>query len=290
MRVFHALKPINAITSPWLALKEILFIVFGAILMAIGTGSFLLPNQLSSGGFSGIATVLYYFFKIDMSKSIIFLNVPLFIIGLFKLGWKFILRTVFATTIYSYAIDISNNIIVVEDRVLASIYGGIVIGIGLAFILKTNTSTGGTDLLALILQNNKINLKVGNIIAIVDIIVVFLNLIAFRDIEIGLYSAISIFMIGKLIDVIFEGINYCKVLYIISEKYEDLTEIINKELKRGATGLYANGSYSRKNKMVIMCVSKRNELEKIKVIISKVDKDAFLIITDAREVYGLGFK
>ena len=277
MRVFHALK-------------EILFIVFGAILMAIGTGSFLLPNQLSSGGFSGIATVIYYFLKIDMSKSIIFLNVPLFIIGLFKLGWKFILRTVFATTIYSYAIDISNNIIVVEDRVLASIYGGIVIGIGLAFILKTNTSTGGTDLLALILQNNKINLKVGNIIAIVDIIVVFLNLIAFRDIEIGLYSAISIFMIGKLIDVIFEGINYCKVLYIISEKYEDLTEIINKELKRGATGLYANGSYSRKNKMVIMCVSKRNELEKIKVIISKVDKDAFLIITDAREVYGLGFK
>ena len=277
MRVFHTLK-------------EILFIVFGSILMAIGTGSFLLPNQLSSGGFSGIATVLYYFLKIDMSKSIIFLNVPLFIIGLFKLGWKFILRTVFATTIYSYAIDISNNIIVVEDRVLASIYGGIVIGIGLAFILKTNTSTGGTDLLALILQNNKINLKVGNIIAIVDIIVVFLNLIAFRDIEIGLYSAISIFMIGKLIDVIFEGINYCKVLYIISEKYEDLTEIINKELKRGATGLYANGSYSRKNKMVIMCVSKRNELEKIKVIISKVDKDAFLIITDAREVYGLGFK
>lgn len=272
------------------ALKEIFFIFFGAILMAIGTGSFLLPNQLSSGGFSGIATVFYYFFKIDMSKSIIFLNVPLFIIGLFKLGWKFILRTVFATTIYSYAIDISNNIIVVEDRVLASIYGGIVIGIGLAFILKTNTSTGGTDLLALILQNNKINLKVGNIIAIVDIIVVFLNLIAFRDIEIGLYSAISIFMIGKLIDVIFEGINYCKVLYIISEKYEDLTEIINKELKRGATGLYANGSYSRKNKMVIMCVSKRNELEKIKVIISKVDKDAFLIITDAREVYGLGFK
>lgn len=272
------------------ALKEILFIVFGAILMAIGTGSFLLPNQLSSGGFSGIATVIYYFLKIDMSKSIIFLNVPLFIAGLYKLGWKFILRTIFATFIYSYAIDISNSIIIVEDRVLASVYGGIVIGIGLAFILKTNTSTGGTDLLALILQNNKINLKVGNIIAIVDIIVVFLNLIAFRDIEIGLYSAISIFMIGKLIDIIFEGINYCKVLYIISEKYEDLTDSINNELKRGATGLYANGSYSRKNKMVIMCVSKRNELEKIKTIISKIDKDAFLIITDAREVYGLGFK
>lgn len=272
------------------ALKEIFFIFFGAILMAIGTGSFLLPNQLSSGGFSGIATVIYYFFKIDMSKSIIFLNIPLFIAGLYKLGWKFILRTIFATFIYSYAIDISNSIIIVEDRVLASIYGGIVIGIGLAFILKTNTSTGGTDLLALILQNNKINLKVGNIIAVIDIIVVFLNLIAFRDIEIGLYSAISIFMIGKLIDIIFEGINYCKVLYIISEKYEDLTDSINNELKRGATGLYANGSYSRKNKMVIMCVSKRNELEKIKTIISKIDKDAFLIITDAREVYGLGFK
>lgn len=258
--------------------------------MAFGTACFLLPNQLSSGGVSGIATVLYYFFGINMSTSIMFLNIPLFILGTFKLGGRFIIKTIFATYVYSYAIDLLDGLIIVEDSLLASIYGGIVVGIGLGMVLKANTSTGGTDLLALILQNKSANLTTSNIVGIIDIIVVFLNLIAFRNIEIGMYSVISIFMIGKMIDIIFEGINYCKMIYIISDKYDELSSHINKELKRGATGIYAKGCYSNKNKIIIMCVSKRNELGKVRKIINKIDKDSFLIISDAREVYGLGFK
>lgn len=128
------------------------------------------------------------------------------------------------------------------------------------------------------------------IITITDAIIIFSNLIAFRELEIGLYSAISIYIIGKMIDIVFEGVNFCKVIYIVTDKYEELINAITIELKKGATGLYGKGSFSHKNKMVIMCVSKRKDIEKIKNISKEIDPDAFIIVNDAREVYGLGFK
>lgn len=289
MRVFSIFK--SKLYKIYTFLKDLFFIVIGCLFAAIGTGSFLLPNQLSSGGFAGIATIVYYFYEINMATTIIALNIPLFIIGFFKLGPKFILKTIFATILYSVMIDYFElNTQIIEDRFLASIYGGIFIGIGLALVLKANTSTGGTDLIAHIAQNYKINLKMSTIITLVDAIVIISNLFAFKNLEIGLYSVIAIYIIGKMIDVVFEGINFCKVIYIVSDKYEELVEIINMQIKRGATGLYGKGSYTHKNKMVIMCVSKRNDIEKIKNISKQIDPSAFIIVTDAREVYGLGFK
>lgn len=258
---------------------------------ALGTGAFLLPNQLSSGGFSGIATIIYYFLKVNMATTILILNIPLFIIGFIKMGPKFILKSIFATVLYSIMIDVfKNQKNIIQDKFLASTYGGILIGLGLALVLKANTSTGGTDLIAHIAQNYKINLKMSTIIIIIDVIVIGANLIAFKNLEIGLYSVIAIYISGRIIDIVFEGINFCKVIYIISEKYDELVELINLEMKRGATGLYGKGSYTQKNKMVIMCVSKRNDIEKIKNIAKKIDPKSFIIVTDAREVYGLGFK
>lgn len=270
---------------------DIILIITGCLFAAFGTGAFLLPNQLSSGGFAGIATIVYYFFNVKMVMTIMILNIPLFIIGYIKFGTKFILKTIFATYIYSKFIDIFENYqFNMNDRFLASIYGGIFIGIGLALVLKANTSTGGTDLIAHIAQNYKINIKMSKIITLIDILVVIANLIAFKELEIGLYSAIAIYIIGKMIDIVFEGINFCKIIYIISDKYEELIEIINNEIRRGATGLYGKGSYTNKNKMIIMCVSKRKDIDKIKTISKKIDSESFIIVTDAREVYGLGFK
>lgn len=227
-------------------IKDLFFIIIGCLLAAIGTASFLLPCQLSSGGFAGIATIIYYFLDINMATTIMLLNIPLFIIGFIKCGPKFILKTMFATFLYSNLIDrFESTKIIFEDRFLASVYGGIFIGSGLALVLKANTSTGGTDLIAHIAQNYKINMKMSNIIMIVDILVVISNLIAFKQLEIGLYSGIAIYIIGKMIDIVFEGINFCKVIYIISDKYEEIAEIINSEMKRGATSLYAKGSYTR---------------------------------------------
>ena len=275
----------------FLFLYNLILIILGCFCMAFGTGCFLLPNQLSSGGFSGIATIIYYFYDIKMATTIMILNIPLFVIGYFKFGIKFIIKTIFATYLYSILIDFFEGIeIAVSDKFLASIYGGIFIGVGLALVLKANTSTGGTDLLAHLAQNSKINLKIGAIITITDIIIILSNLLAFRELEIGLYSTISIYIIGKMIDIIFEGVNFCKIIYIVSEKYDELVKEINLGQKRGATGLYGKGSFSQKNKMVIMCVSKRKDIEKIKNISKKIDPESFIIVSDAREVYGLGFK
>ncbi len=270
---------------------DILLITIGCILAAFGTSNFLLPNQLSSGGFAGIATIFYYFFNIQMGTTIMVLNIPLFVIGYLKLGAKFIIKTIFATLLYSWFIDIFANFsFFVSDRLLSSIYGGVLIGSGLALVFKANTSTGGTDLIAYIAQNYNIHLKMSNIIMIIDIVVVFANLVVFKEMEIGLYSAIAIFIIGKMVDVVFEGINFCKVIYIISDKYDEVMNAINSEVKRGATGLYGKGSFTQKNKMVIMCVSKRRDMERIKSVSKKIDPKSFIIVTDAREVYGLGFK
>lgn len=266
-------------------------IIVGCALAGFGTATFLLPNQISSGGFAGIATVIYYFFNIQMGTTIFVLNIPLFILGYIKLGKKFVFKTIIATFLYSKFIDVFGEFnFYTEDRLLSSIYGGILIGLGLAIVLKAEASTGGTDLIAHLAQNFNINMKMSNVIVFVDIAVVIVNLIAFKDIEVGLYSAISIYIIGKMIDIVFEGVNFSKIIYIISDKHEEILEIINKEIKKGATALYGRGSFTGKNRMVIMCVSKRRDIDKIKTISRKIDKNSFIIITEAREVYGLGFK
>lgn len=272
-------------------LHNFILIASGCAVAAFGTSNFLLPNQLSSGGFAGIATIFYYFFNIQMGTTIIILNLPLFIIAYLKSGKVFTIKTVFATVLYSEFIDMFDKFnSFTNDRFLACVYGGILVGIGLAFVFKANTSTGGTDLIAHIAQNYNINIKMSSIIMGIDIVVVLSNLIAFKRFEIGLYSAIVIWIIGKMIDIVFEGINFCKIIYIISDKSDELMKVINLEIKKGATEIYGRGSYTQKNKMIIMCVTKRRNIEKIKLASKNIDPKAFIIVTDAREVYGLGFK
>lgn len=271
--------------------KDMFLIILGCIIASFGTSCFLLPNKLSSGGFAGIATILYYFYNINMSSTIITINIPLIVLGYFKLGKKFVLRTIIAIFLYSIFIDMFTNLnAFTNDRFLASIYGGILIGLGLAIVFRTSTSTGGTDLIGYIIQSFNKNIKVGEVFGIVDSIIVLINLVLFKEVEIGLYSFISIFFIGKMTDIVFEGINFSKMIYIISDKSEEIENKIINDTNRGMTTLYAKGGYKKENKMIIMCVTKRNSIMKIKKLAHDIDKQAFIIITDVREVYGLGFK
>lgn len=272
-------------------INDVILIIVGCMIAAFGTACFLLPNQLSSGGFAGIATIFYYFFNIQMGTTIIILNIPLFILGYFKLGKMFILRTCFATVLYSIFIDVFSLISpFTDDRFLASIYGGIIIGFGLALVFRANTSTGGSDLIAYIAQNYNKEITISNILVLIDVVIVILNLIAFREIEIVLYSAICIYLIGKMLDLVFEGINFSKMIYIISDKYEEIEKVISLEIKKGATGFYGKGIYKGNDKTIIMCVSKRRNIMKIKEVVRGIDNNSFVIVTDVREVYGLGFK
>lgn len=271
--------------------KDISISVLGCILAAFGTACFLLLNKLSSGGFSGIATIFYYLFNFKMGTTIIILNIPLFILAYIKFGKYFMTKSIISIIVFSKFIDIfSNSGAFVFDKFLASVYGGILVGIGQALVFRVGSSTGGSDLIAILAGSYNSHIKIGKILVMLDLVIVFTNLIVFRNIEIGLYSFISIYIISKMIDIVFEGINFSKMIYIISDKSDEISKAINFDLKKGATELYGKGCYSQKEKNIIMCVTKRNNLIKIKNIVNEIDENAFIIITDAREVYGLGFK
>ncbi len=272
-------------------IKESLETILGALIMAIGTSLFLLPNQLSSGGFAGVGTILYYLLNVPMGSTIFVLNIPLFCLAVYRLGKNFFVKSLVGTISFSIFVDILDKMKpVTNDRLLACIYGGIIIGIGTALILKSNSSTGGSDLVSFLARSYKPNLRISNIIIITDTIMVILNMIFFKEIEIGLYSAITIYIMGKIIDVIFEGIYWTKLLIIISNKNEEISKEIGDKIKRGATGIYGKGMYKEEDKLVLMCAAARGDIVRIKDIISKIDKNAFVIIINAREVVGKGFK
>ncbi len=272
-------------------LKDIILIVFGTMFAGFGMASFLLPNKLSSGGFTGIATVFYYFFGWNVGLTVIILNIPFFIYAFVRIGKKFLIKTVIATFLLSFFIDIFEYLpLLTNDRLLASIYGGVLIGIGTGLTFKAHTSTGGTDLIVQIVRSFKVRISSSKLLNLIDICVVVLNVVFFREFEIGLYSAIAIFLDGVLIDIVFEGINFSKLVFIVSNKNTEIVNMIHENLKAGATEIYGKGTYLNQNKVVIMSVMNRREIPILCENVYEIDRDAFLIVSNAREVYGLGFK
>ncbi len=270
---------------------EIIETIVGAFIMAVATSLFLLPNQLSSGGFAGIATILYYFLKIPMGISILAFNIPLFLFAGYKLGKRFFIKSIIGTITFSLSIDILDKLTpLTQDRFLACIYGGIIIGLGTAIILKANSSTGGSDLISLLVKKYNSDIRTSNVIIIVDTIIVGLNVLFFREIEIGLYSAIAIYLMGKMIDIIFEGIYFTKLVIIISNKSQEISEEIGDKVGKGTTGLFGKGMYTNEHKTILMCAASRGDVARVKQIAKKIDPKSFIIIANAREVVGLGFK
>lgn len=272
-------------------LIEIAGTMIGAVIMAIATSLFLLPNQLSSGGFAGIATIIYYFLKIPMGTTILLFNIPLFLFAGYKLGKSFFIKSIIGTTTFSVSIDILDKLNpLTQDRFLACIYGGIIIGLGTAIILKVNSSTGGSDLISMLVREYNPDIRTSNVIIIVDTIIVGLNVIFFKEIEIGLYSAIAIYLMGKMIDIIFEGVYFTKLLIIISDRNQEIAEAIGENVRKGTTGLYGKGMYTNEQKLVLICAASRGDVARVKQIAKNVDSKSFIIIANAREVVGLGFK
>lgn len=272
-------------------IKELIYIVIGCAIMAIGTSLFLLPNKLSSGGFAGIATIIYYLFNLPLGITMLVLNIPLFIISFIRVGKDTAYKGLIGTIVLSTFIDFFDRFEpLTTDRFLACIYGGISIGIGTAIVLKANASTGGTDMLSYVIRSYKSHFRTSNLIVLIDIAIVCLNVIVFHQIEIGLYSAIAIYLMGKMIDIVFEGIYFTKNMFIVSNKYKEIAKEVGEKLDRGSTGIYAKGMYSREKKMMLWCVASRNEVAIIKEIAIRIDPQAFIVISNAREAWGKGFK
>ena len=286
--LYEKSKIVNRIKNISLILFKI---VFGTMLMAIGIDLFLVPSKLSTGGFSGIGTVLYYLWNIPVGTTTIILNIPLFILAFLKLGKKFTIKTIIGTASLSYFLNVFEKITpLTTDKVLAFIYGSIAVGIGTAIVLKAKGSTGGSDLLASIIKAYNKKIKTGTLIIALDTIIVGVNVLFFREIEIALYSALAIYIMGKILDIFFEGIDFAKMILIISPKGEVISEKISKELARGTTKIKGIGMYKKESRKILLCVVSRNEVRHVMGIIEETDKTAFTIITNAREVYGKGFK
>jgi len=263
-------------------------IVIGTLITSLAFNFFLIPNKIAPGGVSGIATIFYYLFRIPVGIVMLVINIPLFLIGIKELGMGFGLKTFISTILLSLMIDFIKVPSLTQDVFLASIYGGILMGIGLGIVFRANATTGGTDLAAKIVHKFIPIIGVGWVLFIIDFLVVAAAGITFGP-EQALYALVSLYLGAKLIDLIQEGMNSAKAFFIISNHPQRISQRILQEMDRGVTGLYGKGMYSGYDKEVLLCVISRTEVSKLKQIVSEEDPSAFLIVADVREVLGEGF-
>lgn len=269
---------------------DYIFIVLGSLVTALAFNLFLIPHKIAPGGISGISTILYHISKgrIPVGISMLGLNIPLFIVGIKEMGRGFGLKTLIATFLLSLFIDIIKVPAVTEEPILASIYGGVVMGIGLGMVFKGNATTGGTDLFAKIIHKYFHFIGVGWVLFVIDSLVVLGAAIVFGP-TLALYALVSLYLSTKLIDLILEGIHTAKAFILISDHSAEIAQRIMKDLDRGVTLLHGTGAYTMNKKDVILCVTDRVQVTKLKEIISEIDLAAFVLVADVREVMGEGF-
>lgn len=273
---------------------QIIFLLIGILILAIAINLLFLPNNLSTGGASGIALVIYYLYKVPVGLTVIIINIPLFIIALKNIGWKFCSKAIIGTVLLSIFIEITSsitNIIKIEqDLFLGCIFGGLLNGIGLSFVFKADGSTGGSDLLAQIIYKKRPISSIGQILLIIDSIVIITNAIVFNSISIALYSVIALFISKKTTDIIFEGVNYTKAVNIISKYGDKIAKEIIEKTDRGVTTSKCIGVYTNEQYIHVISVVTVPQLPLVKRIVKNIDKGAFIYISNTREVLGLGFK
>lgn len=274
-------------------LLDLFFIVLGVYLISIGTNIFLLPHKMTTGGASGIATILYYTLNIPMGLSIVIINLPLFLISIYKFGFKFSFKTIATTILLSIFLEVFKYNDIIEnsptDLFTSCIFGGILTGLGLSIVFKAGASTGGSDLLAQIIFKMIRVEKLSNILIIIEVVIISSIIIVFKDINIGLYSLVALFISTKVIDLVFSGVDYVKVVTIITKKTDKIIEPILNDLKRGATVTNSLGAHSKEEITTITCIITRPQIAKIRSIIHDNDSDAIMYITSAIEATGNGF-
>lgn len=269
--------------------SEYIFVIVGAAIIAVGFNVFLLPNQVASGGVSGISTILNGLFGWNAGIIQYAFNIPLFIAGVLVLGKKFGVKSFIGTiTLPALVILTSGWEPWTLNPLLGAIFGGIVVGSGLGIVFKGKASTGGTDLLAQIITKFT-GLTLGTSVLMIDGIIAVSAALVF-DLEKGLYAIIGLYVTTKTIDIIQLGFSQSKMAYIITNMEEEMREAIYREVNRGVTKLPAFGGYTGEEKTFLMVVVYQTEFTKLKQVVKMVDPTAFVVVSDAYEVLGEGFK
>lgn len=266
-------------------------IILGSAIFALGFDLFLSPNDLNAGGVSGIAMILVHLLGFGSVGTVTMLiNLPLFVLGGLKIGKRFFVGSLVGMVSSSVLLDAFAGVSAVAvEPLVAALYGGVLCGLGLGMVFATGASTGGSDIVVRLLKMQYRHVPIGVINMVFDLTVAALTGIVYMDITKALYSGIAIFFTGKIIDAVVYRFDYSKVVLIISDRYEAITEFIMNELDRGATYLEAIGSYSGTPRKVIMTVMKPAQIADLKEAVMAMDPRAFLVVQDAHQVLGEGF-
>ena len=270
---------------------DYLFIIIGSFVLAFGINFFLVPLKISTGGVSGVATIFYHLLNVPMSVTMIIINLILFAWGFKMLKKSTIVKNLAGIVFLSLFLQLTENFVFpTADILIASVFGGILVGISVGLVVLKEGSTGGSDFAALIIHKALPHISVANIILAIDTVVILVSGFAFEDFNIVFYSVISVFISSKVTDFILVSGDWAKSVYIISDKNNEIANEIMRDMERGVTGIYSKGCYNNTERTMLMCIVKSKEVQTVLKIVKKWDKSAFTVISEVREVRGEGFK
>ena len=275
----------------WKKTGWVLLTALGSAAFALGFAIFLEPNDINTGGISGLAQALAHILGLrNVGTLTMLLNLPLFLIGGFRVGKRFFVGSLLGTLVSGTLIDVFSLISIgPQDTLVSGIYGGLFCGLGIGIVFVAGTSTGGSDIVVRLLKQRYRNVPIGIISTAFDIGVVILTGIVFRDISRALISGVVVFITGRVMDVVIYRFDYSKVAFIISDRAEQIAKDICDKLDRGVTFLHGQGYYSGQEKKVVLTVVKKRQLADLKELVMELDKDAFVIVQEAHQVLGDGF-
>ena len=271
---------------------DLLYFVIGAAIYSVAVNMFLSSNGISPGGFTGVATVVNFLTQIPTGIMLFAFNIPVLILGYVKMGGMFILKTSFVTALVSFTLDISARVLppLKADGILASLFGGILMGLGLSLILLRGATTGGIDIIAKLINRKYRHLSVGKIILMADGFVIILTAIVYKNAEIALYSVVAIYAGTRVMDVLLYGADRGKIIYIVTSQPDLICSEINNTIGRGVTRLSVVGGYTGESRTMLMCTVRVHEAAAVHDVIKEYDKRAFIVVSDAGEIIGEGFK
>lgn len=271
--------------------KKYFVITVAAALFGMGISLFIEPNNLAPGGISGLSIILSRLLPAAPGTLFLILNLPIMALGAWKFGGKFMVSTLYATFMVSLATNLFEMVNpFTKDPLMGAVFGGALVALGIGMVLRCGATTGGTDIIVKCMKLRKPHLKTGTIFLVVDTVIIGIGGLVFGDVETVLYSAVSAAATSRVLDLVLYGRDEAKMIYIISNSAQAITERILKELQIGVTHLSGAGAYKKEQKQIIFCVVKKQNAYKVEEIVKQEDSSAFMIISSATEIYGEGYK
>lgn len=271
--------------------KDYILITLAATIYSAAISLFLDPNSMAPGGVTGISMILNRLTNIETGTWIFAINVPILLMGMWKFGFKFLLSTVYCTIVTSVATNLLAPLgAVTNDKLLAALAGGTMMSVALGMVFKAGASSGGTDIIIKLLRLRFPHLKTGILFFITDAVIVAASAFFIADIDTALYAGVVVAVNSLLLDVVLYGRDGAKMIFIISDKHEEIAKRLLVELDLGVTYISATGAYTGKDKQVIMCIMRKILSPKAEEVVRQEDPTAFMIITNATEIYGEGYK